>query len=137
MQGAPFGHISRHGARPDEENLPDPEVGEALRHALSRPQDGAFVARVLASAAWMETARTGPGLHARAMSVWDVLAAWARPGIALAAAAALLTGMVTRFPSDPAPSLDQLLAGSPLRAALLAADTPPDAAVLLETGMEP
>lgn len=63
---------------------PDPVLGAALREALQPrdPDGGAFRARVLAAAERLP------------VPVVDVLARWARLGIAAAVAAALVTGML-------------------------------------------
>lgn len=62
---------------------PDPVLGAALREALQPPDAGAaFRARVLAAAERLP------------VPVVDVLARWARLGIAAAVAAALITGML-------------------------------------------
>ncbi|HKI96032.1 MAG TPA: hypothetical protein VJ992_12170 [Gemmatimonadales bacterium] len=59
---------------------PDVVLGQALRDALSAPDDAAFVRRVMARAA--EPAATW----------WDVLGTWARPGLAAALVAAAVVG---------------------------------------------
>lgn len=58
---------------------PDAELGAALREALAAPDDVAFARR-------MRELVLGE-------SSWDVMARWAWPGVAAAAAALLLTSM--------------------------------------------
>ena len=60
------------------EHRPDPAVGQLLRSAFDTPDPAGFAARVIAGL------RRPP----RETS-WDVLARWARPGLAAAALAAL------------------------------------------------
>lgn len=59
---------------------PDPVLGQALREALSAPDDAAFAQRVMARAV------------APAATWWDVLGTWARPGLAAALVAAAVVG---------------------------------------------
>lgn len=88
------------------DHRPDPVLGAALRQALSAEGHSPFVSRVL-------TALAAPRvLH------WDVLAAWARPGIVAACAAALgavllvsdLQASVDLVASVAAPSAQELVA---------------------------
>ncbi len=58
----------------------DPVLGEALRQALSAPDDAAFARRVMAR------------VTAPAANWWDVLGTWARPGLAAALVVAALVG---------------------------------------------
>ncbi len=112
------------------DHRPDPELGAALRQAVE-PRDGtqaAFVARVLAG---YDAARAGGG----GVPTWDVLAGWARPGIAAAVAAAALAGfLVGRAlePPDAPASFDTAFAptSGPGLAALVTAADPPDASVV-------
>ncbi|HET8713636.1 MAG TPA: hypothetical protein VFM23_08165, partial [Gemmatimonadales bacterium] len=61
--------------QPSFDHRPDPELGAALRAALDPPDDqAAFVARVMAQ---YENA-----LERSSVAPFDVLASWARPGIA-------------------------------------------------------
>jgi hypothetical protein len=109
----------------------DPMVGAALRQALATTDDAAFVARVLAAA-----------VRPRARSSVDVLAGWARPGIAAAALAALVAGFAVgsglRVPRE---SLEEAmvtaLTSSPATAALAQSDGPPDGSVAFATFVEP
>jgi hypothetical protein len=109
----------------------DPVVGAALRQALATTDDAAFVARVLAAAS-----------RPQARSPVDVLAGWARPGIAAAAVAALAAGfLVGRGLSAPRESLDEAmvaaLTSSPATAALAQSTEPPDGSVAFATFIEP
>jgi hypothetical protein len=112
------------------DHRPDPALGSALRDALAAGDDAAFIARVLAQA----------GRPAEAH--WDVLASWARIGIAAAAAAALLAGVLVgrgarAAPSAPAASVDELLAGAAgPSGALVTSPQPPDPSVLFASAEE-
>lgn len=76
----------------------DPALGAVLAEALTPSESASFTSRVLAS------------LGARRNS-WDVLASWARPGLAAGMLLATLLGywLVTR-PGGPAPRASELLA---------------------------
>jgi len=63
----------------DFDHRPDSLLGEALREALATTDEAAFVQRVLARMPQQTDAE----------SWWEVLGAWARPGLAAAAAALL------------------------------------------------
>ena len=101
---------------------PDPVLGAALRHALN-PTDARdpaaqarFVARVLAAA---DAAPAAP--------TWDVLSRWAARGIAAAALAALLAGLlVARVPAANARDDEPTIA-------LLSGQRPADASVEIAT----
>jgi len=102
---------------------PDPVLGAALRHALNPtgaadPADeAAFVARVLAAAEAVPAA----------VPTWEVLSGWAGRGIAAAALAALLAGLlVARVPAANA-------SGDEATIALLSGQRPADASVELAT----
>jgi len=71
------------------DHRPHPELGALLRDALTPGDEPAFVDRVLAAAA----ARAGDGYYGAPW--WQVLGAWARPGVA--AALALLAGATIWF----------------------------------------
>jgi hypothetical protein len=91
----------------------DAVLGEALRQALDAGDASAFVARVVTRAG---------GVH------WDVLASWARPGIAAALVAATAAGfLVGRMVTRP-PSLEDALV--PAEAVVLESPGPPDAGVV-------
>jgi len=113
------------------DHRPDPALGSALREALAADDDAAFVARVLA--------RAGRPAEAH----WDVLASWARAGIAAAAVAALIAGILvgrgmSAAPSASAVSVDELFAAAagPSGRALMTAPQPPDASVLFASAEE-
>lgn len=106
---------------------PDPVMGAALRRALDAGDDRPFVARVLAA------------LAAPRPRTWEVLAAWAQRGLAAAAAAALVAGLLlarARVRTAPGGQLDEVFAaavaagGAP---AELAAGAPPDPSIALAT----
>jgi hypothetical protein len=112
------------------DHRPDPQVGAALRRALATTDDAAFAARVLAAAA------------RRGRSPVEVLAGWARPGIAAALLAALLAGYaVGRNLARPRESLDEAmvtaLTSSPSTAALAKSSEPPDGSLAFATFVEP
>jgi hypothetical protein len=112
------------------DHRPDPVVGAALRQALATSDDAAFVARVVAAAA------------RPIRSPVDVLAGWARPGIAAAVVAALLGGYaVGRQLTAPRETLDEAmvtaLTSSPSTAALAKSSEPPDGSVAFATFVEP
>jgi hypothetical protein len=113
------------------DHRPDPIVGAALRDALSAPGDAAFVARVMAAAA-----------QPLARSPVDVLAGWARPGIAAAALAAMAAGYIVGLGlSTPRESLEEAmvtaLSPTPATAALAKSNEPPDGSVAFATFIEP
>lgn len=110
---------------------PDPVVGAALRRALTATDNAAFVARVLAAAA-----------RPLARSPVDVLAGWARPGIAAAVVAGLIAGYVVgRELTAPRESLDEAmvtaLSSNPSTSALAKSVGPPDGSVAFATFVEP
>ncbi len=110
------------------DHRPDPVLGAALRAALEPEDQAAFVARVMAGC---DVAR------APSRPSWEILAGWARHGLAAAAVAALVAGfLLGRSVRAPA-SLDEAFAApgtglaAPALAALVASQRPPDASVLL------
>jgi hypothetical protein len=111
------------------DHRPDPELGAALRRALDPPRDdqAAFVARVMA--------RYDSTLAAATVPTWEVLAGWARRGIAAAVVAAALGGFfvarAVQTPEAPA-TLDAAL--TPV--ALINATDPPDASVVFASLVE-
>jgi hypothetical protein len=119
---------------PSFDHRPDPELGAALRAALDpKPDQAAFVARVMA--------RYDEALERSTVPAIEILAAWFRPGI-VAAAAALVAGLlVGRAVFAPAPlpeTIDAAMApaeGTGL-AALVTAQDPPDASVVLTSLVE-
>lgn len=119
---------------PSFDHRPDPELGAALRAALE-PADNqaAFVARVLA--------QYGNALERSSIAPFEVLASWARPGMAAAAAAALVMGFLfgrTVFQTGDSTSIDAALAPieGPGLAALVTAQDPPDASVVFTSLVE-
>ena len=121
------------------DHRPDPELGAALRAALDPSGDQrAFVAAVMS--------RYDAALERSTVPTWEVLASWSGRGVALAAAAALLTGILlgraaltpARAP-DATTSMNAAIAPSEragLTALVTAAD-PPDASVVLTSLVEP
>ena len=102
---------------------PDRALGVALRRALDRDDDAAFVAAVLARA---RSAGVG--------SSRAVLGRWTRLAVAAAAAAALLAGVLAGTERQTAPSLDAVwvtgVTGSSAAAALFTSQGAPDASIL-------
>lgn len=75
----------------------DRELGDLLREALTPPGNGEFVSRVMARL---------PG----AGSFWDVLAGWARPGIAAAILLAAALGYWLAPRDSAVPTAAEVLA---------------------------
>lgn len=101
----------------------DRELGDALRAALTRPDEAAFVQRVLTRieerGAW-----------------WEVLGGWARLGLAAALLLAAVSGFWLGRTLGPVPgtALDDLTPANGVggqMTALFDASTPPDLDVLL------
>ena len=121
------------------DHRPDPELGHALRAELDPPGDqAAFVARVMAG--------YDAALERATVPTWEVLASWSRRGIAAALAAAVVAGFLlgrTVFqPSnadDMPATMDAAMAPSegPGLTALVTANDPPDASVVLTSLVEP
>jgi hypothetical protein len=108
---------------------PDRTLGGALRAALDRPGDAAFVAAVVA--------------RARAAGVGSsraVLGRWARFAVAAAALAALVAGVLVGTARQPEASLDAAwvgsVTGSSAAAALFTSPGAPDATVLFASVVE-
>jgi hypothetical protein len=119
---------------PSLDHRPDPELVAALRAALDPEDDhAAFVARVLA--------QYDRALERATVPTLDVLASWFRPGIAAAAAALIagfLFGRSIVKPSQAPGSIEAAMApleGTGL-AALVTAQDPPDASVVLTSLVE-
>jgi len=116
------------------DHRPDPELGAVLRRALDPPRgdQAAFLARVMA--------RYDGALAAATVPTWEVLAAWSRRGLALAAAAAVLVGfLVGRALQRPEPeTFDAAMAptSGPGVTALVTATDPPDASVVFASLVE-
>ena len=101
------------------DHRPDPVLGAALRDALTGDHPSAFVARVTAAVA------------ARQSSSWEVLASWARPGIA-AAVAALLAGFLLGGESRASTAVDLIAStAGPSAREVVTALRPPDPGALL------
>jgi hypothetical protein len=111
------------------DHRPDPELGAALRQALEPGDEAAFVAGVVARFDAMRASEP----------MWDVLAAWARHGIAAALLVAALAGLAVRSRTEPVALLDAALAGSEsgITTALLTGQSPPDETVLFGDAVEP
>ncbi|HTR19692.1 MAG TPA: hypothetical protein VMH88_02465 [Gemmatimonadales bacterium] len=103
------------------EHRPDPELGALLRAALEPSDHAGFVARVVAAVE-----------HRDAPTV-DVLARWARVGIAAAVLAAVAAGLALHR-STSAAAVDDALTGAEA-GAVFAARTP-DASVVLASWPE-
>jgi hypothetical protein len=108
---------------------PDAELGQLLRAHLAADDDAAFAARVRAALATVP----GPRRSTRRPSSWDVLAAWARPGLAAAAVLVLALGWwLLRAGAPGDSSLDEVLvAASAPGAALTATAQPPSTDAVL------
>jgi hypothetical protein len=116
------------------DHRPDPELGAALRRALDPPRgdQAVFVARVMA--------RYDEALTASTVPTWEVLAAWARRGIAAALVAAVAGGfLLGRALQTPEPeTFDTAMAptsGAGV-AALVTATDPPDASIVFASLVE-
>ena len=116
------------------DHRPDPELGAALRRALDPPRgdQAAFVARVMA--------RYDRALATSTVPTLEVLAAWARRGIAAALVAAVAGGfLLGRALQTPEPeTFDAAMAptSGPGVAALVAATDPPDASIVFASLVE-
>ena len=112
------------------DHRPDPALGAALRAALEPGDQAAFVTRVMA------------GLDAARAPSWEILAAWARRGLAAAAVAALVAGFLLGRSLHAPASLDDAFAASgtdpaaPALAALATSQRAPDASVVLASMIE-
>lgn len=120
------------------DHRPDPELGAALRSALDRGGDAAFVARVMA--------QYDATLDRATVPTWEVLASWSRRGVAAALTAAVVAGFLfgrgALGPSrgdDTAETIEAAMAPveGPGLAALVTAPDPPDASVVLTSLVEP
>lgn len=116
------------------DHRPDPELGAALRRALDPPRhdQAAFVQRVMA--------RYDEALAAATVPTWEVLAGWARRGIAAALVAAVAGGfLLGRALQTPEPeTFDAAMAptSGPGVAALVTATDPPDASIVFASLVE-
>lgn len=118
------------------DHRPDPELGAALRAALTPGDQARFVARV--------TARYDAVLEAATVPTWEVLASWSRRGVAAAAAAAVIVGLLLgRAAQAPGAAetetIDAAMAPTvgPGLAALVTASAPPDASIVFTSLVEP
>ncbi len=124
MKSSPFDH------------RPLRDLAAALREVLQPVDNQAFVERV------MDTARVGDRSMFRGDG-WEVLSAWARPGLAAAAALVVLAVAVSmsigpRGPADVVTIDDALQAPTALTAPslLVAAPNPPDVDIVLAISSE-
>lgn len=106
---------------------PDERLGHLLREYLDAPDHAVFVARVRAA-----VARETP-------TSWDVLAAWARPGLAAVAVVAFLMGLWLGIrpgagAGEPMALEDTAPVGAP--AQLVGAAAPPGPDLMLAAVME-
>ena len=99
------------------DHRPDPVLGAALSQALSAEDHATFVARVTAALA------VPRALH------WDILASWARPGIAAACVAALGAGLMVSALQPPMDLMASVAAPSARH--LVTSVGPPHPAVIL------
>ena len=108
------------------DHRPDPALGGVLGRALAPGDQAAFVARVMAA------------LDEAAIAHWDVLASWARAGIAAAVVAVIVGGLLVARPAGSPASLEDVLAvaAGPSAPALVAAPMPPDPSVVLISAEE-
>ncbi len=116
MRNSPFDH------------RPLRDVGTALRELLEADDDRAFVARVMAEVRALDMRRLRG-------EWWEVLGAWARPGL-MAAAALVALAVGLTLAAAPAGPVRQATADDALQAAtevsvLTVAADPPDVAVIL------
>lgn len=113
------------------DHRPDTRLGQALREALTVGDDVTFVRRVLAAAE--RAFGAGPIRE----DWWDVLTAWARPGVAAAAALALVATLWIALASSQGSrdvTLEDVLrpaAESDAAGMLVAGAVPPDLDQLL------
>jgi hypothetical protein len=125
MTGSPFGHEQ------------DQELGEALKALLSGDDEVGFVQRVLARVSEI------PNGFVLRLTWWEVLGAWARPGLVAAGLGLALgaTIWLSGFGSGP---VQTTVLGDPLEppddsvfpAALLAQGEPPDLNEILVIGLD-
>ncbi|UCG86976.1 MAG: hypothetical protein JSW71_00030 [Gemmatimonadota bacterium] len=126
MRGSPFDH------------RPDRELGKALRTALSGQDEAAFVKRVMARVSELQEGGSIGLLW------WEVLGAWARPGLAAAALGLVVGAMIwaasLRSGDQPATALGdplQSVGDTGMPAAFLATTQPPNLDNVLAIGFEP
>jgi hypothetical protein len=106
------------------DNQPDEELGHALRTVLTGPEPEAFLQRLKGSIAGVEQG-----------SQWDILAAWSRPRVMLAAiAAAFLLWFGSWMAISPSPEPGVLVASLPAHTVL--SPQPPPVDEILSAMME-
>jgi hypothetical protein len=122
------------------DHRPDSELGDALRSALSAPDDAGFARRVVAAA----DAELGVG----AGPYWQVLGAWARPALVAAMLVIALAGfwLGVALQRAPVAAGNGVALGDPLTAAdterldvpvLLAGDeSPPSVDAVMAVALE-
>jgi len=117
---------------------PDRELGKALRVVLSGQDEAAFVKRVIARAAELQQEGS------IGLAWWEVLGAWARPGLAAAVLGLIAGAMIwfagLRFGNQPMNVLGdplQSVGDTGMRAAFLATLQPPNLDDILAIGLEP
>lgn len=90
------------------DNQPDEELGRVLRTALTGPQPEAFLQRLKVATRGVEQG-----------SQWDILAAWSRPRVMLAAiAAAFLLWFGSWMATTPDPEAGVMVASLPAHTVL-------------------
>lgn len=94
------------------DSRPDPALGHLLREHLAAADDGAFAARMRALVAGTR------------QSSWDVLSAWAAPGLAVAAMLLLALGLVLGRAAAPATGFEQALEPTSLPVELVTSARP-------------
>jgi hypothetical protein len=99
------------------DHRPDPVLGAALRQAISAEDHAAFVARVTTA------------LAAPRVGHWDVLASWARAGIAAVFVGAVSTALLVGALQRPMDLVESIAATS--AQTFVGEIAPPDPSVLL------
>lgn len=124
MRSSPFDHRPLH------------DLGAALREVLQPIDNQEFVDRVMAAA------RVGDRSLFRGDG-WEVLSAWARPGLAAAAAVVVLAVAITISVAESSPfeevTIDDALQTTTTQSAtslLVAAPNPPDVDIVLALSYE-
>ncbi len=117
---------------------PDRELGKALRVVLSGQDEAAFIKRVMARAAELQQEGS------IGLAWWEVLGAWARPGLAAAVFGLIAGAMIwfagLRFGNQPMNVLGdplQSVGDTGMPAAFLATLQPPNLDDILAIGLEP
>jgi hypothetical protein len=116
---------------------PDQELGNVLRAALTSGDESAFVARVMAARDRLEMATHSD------VPLWQVLRAWARPGLAAAlalAAGATIWAAAAARRNETEPTLETVFmarAQTVAPAFLVATTAPPSFDRALASSLEP